>query len=85
MTSDEATVSLSRPWSILAAHWFQVAILTVAFALACAAVVWLNATYVARATLRTPDLTVSGIQAGRRSGKRCGCYFGACNPQFPRR
>ena len=59
MDSDEATISLGRPWSILAAHWLQVAILTAAFALAYAVVAWLNASYVARATLRTPDLTVS--------------------------
>jgi hypothetical protein len=59
MASEEATVSLSRPWSILAAHWLQVAILTAAFALAYAVVVWLNASYVARATLRTPELTLA--------------------------
>jgi hypothetical protein len=59
MASEEAIVSLSRPWSILAAHWLQVTILTAAFALAYAVVVWLNASYVARAMLRTPDLTVS--------------------------
>ena len=35
------------------------AVLTAAFALAYAVVVWLNASYVAKAMLRTPDLTVS--------------------------
>jgi hypothetical protein len=59
MASEEAIVSLSRPLSILAAHWLQVAILTAAFTLAYAVVVWLSASYVARAMLRTPDLTVS--------------------------
>src|SRR6266404_2654470 len=59
MASEEAIVSLSRPWSILAAHWLQVAVLTAAIAFAYAVVVWLNASYVARAILRTPDLTVS--------------------------
>ena len=59
MASEEAIVSLSRPWSILAAHWLQIAILTAVFALAYAVVVWLNASYVARATLRTPDLTLA--------------------------
>jgi len=59
MANEQATVSLSRPWAILAAHWLQVVILTAAFALAYAVVVWLNATYVARATLRTPDLTLA--------------------------
>lgn len=59
MASDEASVSWSRPWSILGAHWIQVAILTAAFALAYAVVVWLNASYVAKAMLRTPELTVA--------------------------
>src|SRR5438876_655364 len=59
MASEEAAVSLSRPWLILTAHWLQVAVLTAAFALAYAVVVWLNATYVARATLRTPELTLA--------------------------
>ena len=59
MASDEAIISLSRPWSILAAHWLQVAILTAGFALAYGIVVWLNASYVARATLRTPELTLA--------------------------
>src|SRR5229473_3118610 len=59
MASEEAIVSLSRPWSILAAHWLQVGILTAVFVLAYAVVVWLSASYVARAMLRTPDLTVS--------------------------
>src|SRR6266404_7520132 len=59
MTSEEAIVSWSRPWSILAAHWLQIVILTIAFVFAYAVVVWLNASYVARAILRTPDLTVS--------------------------
>jgi hypothetical protein len=59
MASEEATISLSRPWSILATHWLQVAIFAAAFALAYAVVVWLNATYVARATLRTPELTLA--------------------------
>ena len=59
MASEEATVSLSRPWSILAAHWLQVVLLTAAFALAYAVMVWLNASYVAKAILRTPELTVS--------------------------
>jgi hypothetical protein len=43
----------------LTAHWLQVAVLTAAFALAYAVAVWLNASYVARATLRTPDLTLA--------------------------
>lgn len=59
MTSEEAIVSLSRPWSIVTAHWLQVAVLTIAFALAYAVVVWLTVSYVARATLRTPDLTLA--------------------------
>ena len=59
MASEEAIVSLSRPWSILAAHWLQVAVLTAAIAFVYAVVVWLNASYVAKAILRTPDLTVS--------------------------
>jgi hypothetical protein len=59
MADEEATVSLSRPWAILTAHWLHVAVLTVAFALAYAGVVWLNVTYVARATLRTPELTLA--------------------------
>ena len=59
MASEEGTVSLSRPWSILTAHWLQVAVLTTAFALAYAFVAWLNASYVSRATLRTPELTLA--------------------------
>ncbi len=59
MASEEASVSLSKPWSILAAHWLQVIVLAAAFAVAYALLVWSNASYVARAMLRTPDLTVS--------------------------
>jgi len=59
MPSDEAIVSLSRPWSIVTAHWLQVAVLTTAFALAYAVFVWLTVSYIARATLRTPDLTLA--------------------------
>jgi hypothetical protein len=58
MASEETVVSLTRPWSILLAHWLQVAILTVVFAVAYAVVVLTSTTYVARATLRTPDLTL---------------------------
>src|SRR5215470_6132783 len=57
MTSEEA-ILLPKPWSIVTAHWLQVVILTAAFALAYAAVVLLTASYVARATLRTPELTL---------------------------
>ena len=59
MADEQATVSLSRPWTVLTTHWLQVAALTVAFALAYAVVVWLSATYIARATLRTPELTLA--------------------------
>ena len=85
MASDEAIVSLSRPWSILAAHWLQVVILTIAFVFAYAAVV------VAERDLRRQGHAAHarphslGIQAGHRGGKRCGCYFGTCDPHFPRR
>jgi hypothetical protein len=57
MAGEEAT-SFSNPWSIVTGHWLQVAILTTVFALAYAAVVLLNASYVAKATLRTPELTL---------------------------
>ncbi len=59
MANEETAVSLSRPWSILAAHWLQVAVLAAAFALFYGLVVWFNPSYTARALLRTPDLTVS--------------------------
>lgn len=57
MAAEEAT-SLSKPWSIVTEHWLQVAVLTIAFGLAYGAAVVLNASYIARATLRTPDLTL---------------------------
>ncbi len=59
MASEEAALSLSRPWSILAAHWLQVMVLAAAFAVFYALLVWSNASYVARAMLRTPELTVA--------------------------
>ena len=59
MAGEEATVPLPRTWSILAAHWKQVLGLTAVFAIIYASVALLGATYVAKATLRTPDLTLA--------------------------